>query len=298
MDSALRHLQAYAGGEEVDAETGCHHLGHAVWNVKVLLEQVLKEKGQPQRRKLCSDMDTSAIEKYVMKRTPNMEFVVAPPEDVTGGYDADVHVEGSPEHLAFLRRFANWQKSLPKWGKMTLAGEDELSDWNVETYNSALTLKSNILGDSVILNRVRRPVHTETTPRPITPFINNLETVGGSVKSRLVLTIDLEKLMRSCPPEIRGDLAKEQEWVEKARASCADSLKEVNEKTALILFDVVKAEYLHYVDSSSPQGHSDRESLTRKELSQLLNKNISYVEKMKDGQVVVLDGTEFVVRGD
>jgi hypothetical protein len=136
MDSALRHLQAYAGGEEIDAEIGCHHLAHVAWNVKVLLEQVLKEKGQPQRRKLCSDMDTSAIEKYVMKRTPNMEFVVASVE------------EGSPEHLEFQRLFADMQKSLPKWGKMTLAGKETLN------------LKSDVLGDSVILNHV-------TTPRPI-----------------------------------------------------------------------------------------------------------------------------------
>ena len=123
MDSALRHLQAYAGGEEVDTETGCHHLAHVDWNVKVLLEQVLASKAEPQRRKLCSDLDTSEIEKYVMKRTPNMEFVVAPPEDVVGDYDADVHEDGSAEHLVFKRRFD--KKSLFKFGKMSLAGEEK-----------------------------------------------------------------------------------------------------------------------------------------------------------------------------
>ena len=248
MDSALRHLQAYAGGEEVDTETGCHHLAHADWNVKVLLEQVLASKLE------------IPLSKTQTKRV--MESPVILPT----------------------------QEAVEKFVKDRI---------------EPLNLKSDVLGDSVILNHVRRPVHTETSPHPITTSINNLETVGGSVKSRLVLTIDLEKLMRSCPPEIRGDVAKEQEWVEKVRATCVDSLKEVNEKTALILFDGVKAEYLHYVDSSPrpidmqfPQGYGGRFFVTRKRLAKLLNKDLAYVEKLDDGQEVLFNGATYVVKGD
>ena len=52
-----------------------------------------------------------------------MEFVVSPPEDVVGDYDADVHEDGSAEHLVFKRRFD--KKSLFKFGKMSLAGEEK-----------------------------------------------------------------------------------------------------------------------------------------------------------------------------
>ena len=117
MDSTLRHLQAYASGEEVDTETGCHHLAHVDWNVKVLLEQVLKGK-------------------------------------------------------------------------------------------ESLNIKSDVLGGSVILNHVRRPINkpvqAEVKPIPI----------------------------------------------------------------------------------------------TRKELAQELDKDMAYVEKMNDGQVVIINGTEFVVNGN
>jgi hypothetical protein len=195
MDSALRHLQAYAGGEEVDAETGCHHLGHAVWNVKVLLEQVLASKVKEEEPKpdwlknavrgtiSASDIDHNAVARWQMIRSPVMLF-----DDFTGRMDISKLPKITREELADM---VNTEVS--KW--------DDLED-----------------GQMVIVEGKGRFI---ITPSPL-----NLksEAVGGSMKSRKVIP--------------------------------------------------------------------------RKELSQLLNKNISYVEKMKDGQVVVLDGTEFVVRGD
>ena len=37
LDSALRHMLAFQGGEEYDADTGCHHLAQAAWNMLALL---------------------------------------------------------------------------------------------------------------------------------------------------------------------------------------------------------------------------------------------------------------------
>lgn len=71
------------------------------------------------------------------------------------------------------------------------------------------------------------------------------KVVKRSGHSRLILTIDHEKLMKSCPMDVRGDPQKEQEWVESVRASLSSSLAGMNPETALILFDNIKAEYLN-----------------------------------------------------
>lgn len=39
LDSALRHLRAYQGGEILDSESGCLHVAHAFWNIFQALEQ-------------------------------------------------------------------------------------------------------------------------------------------------------------------------------------------------------------------------------------------------------------------
>lgn len=36
--SAMRHLQAAYAGEDFDADSGLHHLGHAIWNFITLIE--------------------------------------------------------------------------------------------------------------------------------------------------------------------------------------------------------------------------------------------------------------------
>jgi hypothetical protein len=37
IDCAFRHVDAYRRGERYDAETGCHHLAHAAWNILALM---------------------------------------------------------------------------------------------------------------------------------------------------------------------------------------------------------------------------------------------------------------------
>lgn len=44
VDSLMRHLAAYMGGELLDAESGCSHLGHIVWNAMVLAEMGIREE--------------------------------------------------------------------------------------------------------------------------------------------------------------------------------------------------------------------------------------------------------------
>lgn len=38
LDSLFRHLDLFLSGEVYDQDSGCHHLGHAVWNLSALLE--------------------------------------------------------------------------------------------------------------------------------------------------------------------------------------------------------------------------------------------------------------------
>lgn len=37
IDCMMRHVDAYRRGERYDAETGCHHLAHAAWNILALM---------------------------------------------------------------------------------------------------------------------------------------------------------------------------------------------------------------------------------------------------------------------
>lgn len=38
LDSMARHLDLFQKGEQYDEDSGCHHLGHAIWNLCALLE--------------------------------------------------------------------------------------------------------------------------------------------------------------------------------------------------------------------------------------------------------------------
>lgn len=38
LDSMLRHLTLYLKGEVHDKDSGCHHLGHMIWNISAMLE--------------------------------------------------------------------------------------------------------------------------------------------------------------------------------------------------------------------------------------------------------------------
>ena len=46
VDCLMRHLQAWWSGEDIDTESGQHHLGHVVWNALCLCEIAL---AQPER---------------------------------------------------------------------------------------------------------------------------------------------------------------------------------------------------------------------------------------------------------
>ena len=39
VDSLMRHLDAWWNGEDIDPESGCHHLGHVAWNAMRLAHE-------------------------------------------------------------------------------------------------------------------------------------------------------------------------------------------------------------------------------------------------------------------
>lgn len=41
----MRHLMAFLRGERFDAETGCHHLAHAAWNLLALMSYDVRAIG-------------------------------------------------------------------------------------------------------------------------------------------------------------------------------------------------------------------------------------------------------------
>lgn len=49
-DSLMRHLQSFWSGEELDPESGLHHLAHVIWNSVTLLWYVLNRKGIDDRQ--------------------------------------------------------------------------------------------------------------------------------------------------------------------------------------------------------------------------------------------------------
>lgn len=98
---------------------------------------------------------------------------------------------------------------------------------------------------------------TVTYPKPpMEPAINAavfhaevLEDIRRAVRrsghSRLLVTIDSEKLRKAAPLDVRGDPAKLQTWMEEVRASLETQLAGLNPESGLVLFDTVTAEYLN-----------------------------------------------------
>ena len=43
LDSMDRHLNAFLNGEDYDEDSGCHHIGHAIWNLCALMELNYKD---------------------------------------------------------------------------------------------------------------------------------------------------------------------------------------------------------------------------------------------------------------
>jgi hypothetical protein len=69
--------------------------------------------------------------------------------------------------------------------------------------------------------------------------------VRRSGHSRLLITLDTEKLLGSAPVDVRGDPTKMQTWLEDVRASLESQLAELNPESGLVVFDSIKAEYLN-----------------------------------------------------
>lgn len=49
VDSAMRHLTAFANGEDVDPESGLHHVDHALTNLLFLSQFVHSDVGEDDR---------------------------------------------------------------------------------------------------------------------------------------------------------------------------------------------------------------------------------------------------------
>lgn len=43
LDCMLRHLWKWWCGEDIDPESGCHHLGHFLWNAMCLVEDMMRD---------------------------------------------------------------------------------------------------------------------------------------------------------------------------------------------------------------------------------------------------------------
>jgi hypothetical protein len=56
LDSALRHILAYGAGETNDAESACHHLAHALWNLWIAADlPVMRDDRLPPIREWYDD---------------------------------------------------------------------------------------------------------------------------------------------------------------------------------------------------------------------------------------------------
>lgn len=47
LDSCMRHILKFVEGEPIDEESGCHHIGHAIWNLLALMDLNLQEPFEP-----------------------------------------------------------------------------------------------------------------------------------------------------------------------------------------------------------------------------------------------------------
>lgn len=61
LNCAFRHLLKYMYGETHDQESGCHHLGHAAWNILALLEKIITKNDDDDRFKYDNELDMESI---------------------------------------------------------------------------------------------------------------------------------------------------------------------------------------------------------------------------------------------
>lgn len=63
--AAQRHLQAWLGGEQDDAESGLPHMAHAAWNCLALLAYELRGMGEFDDRKPRVRQDPEVLRKFM-----------------------------------------------------------------------------------------------------------------------------------------------------------------------------------------------------------------------------------------
>jgi len=73
-ESMMRHLMAFQKGEEIDKETGCHHLLHAATNIMFLYYHAVNNSGIDDRgfkKNLhLSKTDGTIVKDYVFSKIP------------------------------------------------------------------------------------------------------------------------------------------------------------------------------------------------------------------------------------
>jgi hypothetical protein len=62
--------------------------------------------------------------------------------------------------------------------------------------------------------------------------------------SRLVVKLITEEIIKSCPPESRGDPNKLQSWMEEVRSTVESQLSKLNPESALVIFDTLEPDIL------------------------------------------------------
>jgi len=90
LDACLRHMTAFANGEEFASDSGCHHLAHAAWNLFALLELNYpgvthdpelfnKMMTRWRMKKMVTDPDVKVTPKFEIKdahRVPSFDKMV------------------------------------------------------------------------------------------------------------------------------------------------------------------------------------------------------------------------------
>jgi hypothetical protein len=69
IDAALRHVYAFKDGEDLDTESGCNHLGNAIANLAMLLDQFESRKDLDDRYKPPVTLTKLEIENVVVNPT-------------------------------------------------------------------------------------------------------------------------------------------------------------------------------------------------------------------------------------
>jgi hypothetical protein len=102
LDSAARHLDLFLSGEIYDQDSGCHHLGHVIWNYCALMELNYKDTSTIDKELFAERMAYWAAK----KEGPSPElFVTLPPESEIAA-DPPVSADGDQYARAACQRGA------------------------------------------------------------------------------------------------------------------------------------------------------------------------------------------------